>query len=636
MRADEIFQTGYRQQHAGDFAAAQSAYRQVLAQDPAHAGSLQMMGAIDFQLGRVAEAIGWFGQAVRLLPEDANCHGNLGLALQMAGRTEEALECLERAVELDPHNPEIQQNLAISLSAAGRAEQARLHAQRALELAPGHMKAHNTLGNVLRQLGRQAEAEAHLRAALAIDGRFGEAHHNLGVLFLEQGRLAEALIEIRRETMLLPGDRGALSDLLFTLQFDPRQNAVSLREEHRAYEERFGRPRTQNDESGMQNEKGTVARAAGGVRVRVGYVSGDFRRHVVARNILPLLRNHDRERFEITLYSNVEKPDAFTSAFEGQCDRWRDIRKLSDDAAARLVREDGIDILVDLSLHLASNRLGVFAHRPAPVQMTFAGYPGSTGLRAIDYRISDPYLDPVGMDESVYSEKTLRLRHSFWCYEPAFSGVEAEEMPEVNALPALERAGRREGEGCSVTFGSLNNPIKVNEEVLRLWASVMREVGRSRLVMMAHPGMMRDWILRVMGEAGVAAERVEFVEMMDRAEYLRTYHRIDLVLDTFPYNGHTTSLDGLWMGVPMVTLVGERVVSRGGLCQLSHLGLTDWITYKPEEFVKVAVEKARDLEALARLRAELRGRMEKSVLMDAKGLARDIERIYLDAMQNEK
>jgi predicted O-linked N-acetylglucosamine transferase (SPINDLY family) len=304
-----------------------------------------------------------------------------------------------------------------------------------------------------------------------------------------------------------------------------------------------------------------------------------------------------------------------TAQFQQHADRWRNIVGCSDEQVADQIRQDGIDILVDLALHTADNRLLVFARKPAPVQATFAGYPGSTGLTAIDYRFSDPYLDPIGMDESIFSEQTIRLPHSFWCFDP----LDCRDIC-VNALPAL-------GSGV-VTFGCLNNFCKVNDEVLALWAKVLRQVDNSRLLNLAPLGSHRSRILQRFQKQGIDPERVEFVARQSRREYLETYHRIDVGLDTFPYNGHTTSLDSFWMGVPVVTLVGNSAVARAGWCQLSNLGLGELAGQTAEEFVRIAVELAKDLPRLEQLRSTLRRRMGQSPLMDAPGFAQSIEAAY--------
>jgi predicted O-linked N-acetylglucosamine transferase (SPINDLY family) len=304
-----------------------------------------------------------------------------------------------------------------------------------------------------------------------------------------------------------------------------------------------------------------------------------------------------------------------TAQFQQHADHWRSIVGMTDEQVAALIRQDRIDILIDLALHTAQNRLLVFARKPAPVQVSFAGYPASTGLSAIDSRLSDPYLDPVGVDESVYSEQTIRLPHSFWCYDP----LDCRGIP-INSLPALQNG--------FVTFGCLNNFCKVNQQVLSLWAAVLRKIEHSRLLLLSEGGSHHQRTLDFLKQEEVNPDRVEFVPRQPRQKYMELYHRIDLGLDTFPYNGHTTSLDSFWMGVPVVTLVGQTPVSRAGWSQLSNLGLPELAGKTPEEFVRIAVELARDLPRLQELRSTLRQRMERSPLTDAPGFARGIEAAY--------
>lgn len=279
-----------------------------------------------------------------------------------------------------------------------------------------------------------------------------------------------------------------------------------------------------------------------------------------------------------------------------------------------MVREDQIDILVDLTMHMASGRPLLFARKPAPVQVCWLAYPGTAANTAIDYRLTDPFLDPLGQSDPYSLEESVRLADTFWCYDP----LSAE--PPVNPLPALTKG--------QVTFGCLNNFCKVNSGILKLWAKVLREVEGSRFMLLAPEGSSQSWALEELEQEGVERERISFVSHQPRQQYLELYHQIDIGLDTLPYNGHTTSLDSLWMGVPVVTLVGQTVVGRAGLSQLSNLGLTEFVAESPEEFVRIAVETASDLKRLSELRRSLRARMERSPLMDAPRFARNMEAAY--------
>jgi predicted O-linked N-acetylglucosamine transferase (SPINDLY family) len=350
-------------------------------------------------------------------------------------------------------------------------------------------------------------------------------------------------------------------------------------------------------------------------RLRIGYLSPDFRDHVIGRNLVPLFRNRNCDAFEIVCYSGVLRPDQLSQRLRQLTDIWHSTVGISDEALAEMIRADGIDILVDLTQHMAGNRLPVFARQPAPVQVSFAGYPARTGVEAIAYRISDRWLESgVQGAEGGEEKEQVSLIDSFWCYDPC--GIEV----EVNGLPAKETR-------C-VTFGSLNNFCKINEPVLKLWAQVLEKVKGSRLILLSHPGSHRQRTLEFLAQQGVEPNRIEFVAPCPRQTYLELYHRLDVVLDPFPYGGHTTSLDALWMGVPVVSLAGKTSVSRAGLSILSNLGLPELVAFTEDDYVEIAVRLANNLPRLAELRATLRARVEASVLMDAPRFARQIEDAY--------
>jgi predicted O-linked N-acetylglucosamine transferase (SPINDLY family) len=359
--------------------------------------------------------------------------------------------------------------------------------------------------------------------------------------------------------------------------------------------------------------------------LRIGYVAADFRDHCQSLFTVPFFSHHDHAQFEIFCYASVERPDDLTRRLASYADVWRDVRELDDEGLAQQIRADGIDILVDLAMHMADGRPLLFARKPAPVQVAWLAYPGTTGIEAIDYRLTDPNLDPLdpldpqdspdrlnpadpqhtqSASDSHYSERSLRLPDSFWCYDPLTT------EPAVNALPALS--------ADSLTFGCLNNPCKLTDRTLTMWSAVLREVAQARLLLMTPAGNARQNLARRMERQGIDMQRVGFVPFQPRADYLRTYHQIDLGLDTFPYNGHTTSLDSLWMGVPVVTRVGETAVGRGGLSQLVNLGLG---------------ELAADRTRLAHLRQGLRSRMEQSPLTDGARFARNAEAAYRQMWQ---
>jgi predicted O-linked N-acetylglucosamine transferase (SPINDLY family) len=479
--------------------------------------------------------------------------------------------------------------------------------RQALQFKPDDAAAHNNLGNVLQKMGKLDEAIESYRRAIAINPASAESHNNLAGACKDVGNLDQAIAEYRLSMRLKPDFPDAPDNLLFIMQHHPAYDAAIIHAESDGWNRRHAQPLARFIQPHANDRDPNRP-------LRIGYVSADFRDHASAFFLLPLFRGHDRRQFEITCYAQVANPDSITREFQQQVAHWRKSVGLTDAQVAAQVREDRIDILVDLKLHTADNRLLVFAHKPAPVQVTWLGYPGTTGLKTIDYRLTDPYLDPPGGDDANYSERSFPLPQTFWCYDPL------DVEPAVSDLPARE-AG-------FVTFGCLNTFCKVNDKVLSLWARVLAKVPGSRLLLLAPQGSSRQRVIDRLSAGGVGADRVEFVARLARPEYLRTYHRIDIALDTFPYNGHTTSLDSLWMGVPVITLAGETAVGRAGVSQLSNIGLPELIANDADEFVAIAADLAADTQRLAELRRTLRARMQASPLMDGPRFARGVEAAY--------
>jgi predicted O-linked N-acetylglucosamine transferase (SPINDLY family) len=646
MTIGEAMRIAIEHHQAGHWAEAEGIYGQILAQVPGHADALHLLGALACQTGRPEPAIDLIGRAIALNPAVAEYHGNLGLALSKVGRLEEAIAAFRQALSLRPDYAEAHINLGVVFKAQGRPEEAIASYQRAIELEPDLVEAQNNLGNVLKdrgrleeaiaayerairsrpgyasaynnlgvalkELGQLEEAIAAHRRAIALRPGYAEAHNNLGHTLKEKGLLDEALACFRRAVELEPCFSSAASNLVYCLHFHPHYDAPMILAEHRRWDAQFAAPVART----IQPHSNDPALDR---RLRIGYVSPDFRNHCQRFFTVPLFASHDHQNFEIFCYSHVLNPDETTARLRSCADVWRDIVGLDDEQVAHLARQDQIDILVDLTMHMAQNRLLVFARKPAPVQVSWLAYPGTTGLTTIDYRLTDPYLDPPGCDDTCYVEESVRLPDTFWCYDPQ------DDEAVVGALPA-----RANG---FVTFGNLSHFAKVNAPVLELWARVLRAVDGSRLLMLASEGPHRRDTLERLEQEGIAPSRVAFLAPQPHRKYLEKYQGIDLVLDTFPYNGHTTSLDALWMGVPIVTLVGRTAVSRAGLSQLANLGLLELAAATPEQFVAIAVELAGDFQRLGELRTTLRERMRSSPLMDAPRFARGIEAAYRSMWQ---
>jgi predicted O-linked N-acetylglucosamine transferase (SPINDLY family) len=678
----EEFEQAVRHHQAGRMQQAETLYRQVLARQADHADALCGLGFLASQTGQGDLGASLIRQAVALRPQSADYPLNLGLLLSSQGKWEESIPAFGAAVLLDPQNPAAHYSLGHALQNLGRWDESAASYERAIalrpeyfqafnnlgvvqqsrgdiaaaiaayrrsiELQPGHPEAHNNLGVVLQEQGQIDLAIASYRQALAlrpnyaqaqnnlanairqtdldgaIDGykkaialapNYADAHNNLAEALKDSGQLDEAVAHYRAAMKLRPQDAALHSNWLFLLQFHPDWGGPALLREHRLWDQKHAQPLARIN-------RPSRSEVSPKPRLRIGYVSPDFKDHCQSFFTLPLFEKHDRGRFEIFCYSSVARPDAITARLRGSVEHWRDVAGVPDAQLAKMIAEDGIVILVDLTMHMANGRLLTFAHKPAPVQVAWLAYPGTTGLEAMDYRLTDPYLDPPGQNDGLYSERSIRLADSFWCYEPLDGDV------PVNHLPALS-AGH-------FTFGCLNNFCKVNRDVLELWAAVLRAVGGSRLVLLAPRGQARQRVAQALERLGIDPSRLEFVDRQARREYFRMYHRIDLGLDTFPYNGHTTSLDSLWMGVPPITLVGRTAVGRAGWSQLNNLALGELAADTQQKFVQIASEWAGDLPRLSRLRASLRDLMLGSALCDPSRFTRNVEAAYEAMWQSAK
>jgi len=335
--------------------------------------------------------------------------------------------------------------------------------------------------------------------------------------------------------------------------------------------------------------------------------------HPVARLLLPLLAHHDRAAFEIIAYSDLAQPDIMTKHVRGHVDAFKETAALSDEQFAQQVRDDRIDILIDLGMHMSQNRMLAFARRPAPVQATYLAYCGTTGLATMDYRLTDPHLDPP-TGEMPYSERSIYLPKTYWIYEAP------PEPPAVNELPALTSG--------QITFGCFNNYCKVSDPALQTWARLLAGIPNSRLVLLAGHGSPRQRVMDAMSRKGVSADRVHFVWRVSLPQYLAYHHNIDIALDPCPYGGGTTTLDALWMGVPTVTLAGTTAVGRGGVSILSNVGLPELIARSSEQYIEIATTLAKDVDRLKTLRATMRERLLASPLMDAPSFTGDVESVY--------
>jgi predicted O-linked N-acetylglucosamine transferase (SPINDLY family) len=592
---------------AGDTAAAIAAYRQALKINESFPEAHNNLGIALKIDGKLDEAIASYRRALALKPNYPAALSNLGCALNDKGMLNEAVACHQWALALKQNNPKAAVNLGIAWRDAGWFDEAAACLEQAVALDPTMPEAHNTLATVRQARGQIDEAITGYHKAIELRPDFAEAHNNLANALDDSGRYDEAVAEYRQAVSIDPGYSVAASNLLFAMHHQAAADRRSLWLQSIEWNRQFAQPLA----SAIQphpNDRDPNR------RLRIGYVSPDFRGHPVGRFILPLLAGHDHAAFEVFGYAQVAAQDELTGKIRSCADAWRTIVGLSDEQAADLIREDRIDILIDLAMHTAENRLLVFARKPAPVQATYLAYAGGAAVEAIDYRLTDRYLDPDASDDQYYLQNSIRLNSTYWCYQPP------ESAPPASDLPA-RAAG-------AVTFGCLNKFSKINDTVLSLWARILSEVPRSRLMLLASEGAVRRRVLDVLQRQKIDPARIEFCRRVPFADYYRAYHRMDIALDPFPYNGGTTTCDALWMGVPVITLAGQTAVGRAGVSILSNAGLPQLIAQSIDDYAKIARDLAGDLPRLADLRATLRDRLRNSPLMDAGGYVRAVEETY--------
>ncbi len=592
---------------AGRLDEAIAAQRAAIRLAPENAPIRYHLGNILAATGQIAEAASSYREAVRIDPGHWQAHNQLANVLFSQGQVADAIEFYVAAARANPHFAEAYRNLGNALQTAGRLDEAIAVCREATRLQPNDAIAFCNLGNALNAAGNPDESAAACLRAVQLDPSYAAAQSNLGKCLKDQGRLDEAVDCFRKAVALQPDAPEHGSNLLLCLHYHPAFDAGSILSESRRWNERHAQPlrgalrRHENDPSPDR-------------RLRIGYVSPDFRQHVMGCALFPLLHHHDSEKFEIFCYSNSHEHDLVTRQLRAKADSWREVASVGDEETAEMIREDRIDILIDLSMHAAGNRLLVFARKPAPVQATYLAYCSTTGLETMDYRLSDPYMDPPELDAACYAEKTIRLRRSYWCYYPP--GEASTVTPEA----ALKRS--------AVRFGCLNHYAKVSDPALELWMDILQATSNSSLLLNAAPGLARQRITAGFRRRSIDLSRLEFVGLTPWPEYLRNWQSIDIGLDPFPYGGGITTCDALWMGTPVVSLSGRTGVGRGGRSILSNVGCLDLIAETPQEYVRIAVALAEDRPRLSELRSGLRERVERSPLRDAAGMTRDIESAY--------
>jgi len=566
------------------------------------------------ELGQLDAAVESYNKAIAINPDLAEAHYNLGNTLQELGSFDEAVASYHRAIFIKPDYVEAHYNLGNALKELRQLKGAVASYNKALAIKPNYAEVHSNLGNALKDLNQLDDAVVSYQNALVIKPSYTETHSNLGTAFQAQGKLNEAVASYYNALTIKPDYAEVHSNLLFCMNNSELYSQKDIYAESCLWEAAHGLSdaalRIEHPHHDCSPER----------RLRIGYISPDFRKHSVSYFVLSLIASHDRNQFEVFCYSQVPNPDNKTQHLRNLSDCWRSIVGMTMNEIAECIRGDAIDILVDLTGHTANNLLQVFTKRPAPLQVTWLGYPNTTGLLAMNYRLIDAITDPVGPDDNLHSEQLVRLPNGFLCYTP-----DAEATP-IKVPPVLPSG--------VVTFGSFNNLSKITLSTVSTWARILEATPKSRLLLknasLADVETRRRY-LALFVERGIDIERLEFLShISSESAHLETYNRIDIGLDTFPYNGTTTTCEALWMGVPVICLRGDRHASRVGASILTRVGQPNLIAETIDDYVAVAGALAKDQARLTTLRQSLRPAMATSPLCDAQGFTRDVETAYKD------
>ncbi len=596
----------------GDLDQAESLCRGILQSHRKHPEALHYLGLIALQAGRRDEAVKLIKKAIARGNQNAHCFANLATAFIGTGELKQAAEAFRRAIALDPNFAEAYAGLGATLRRLGRKDEAVATLEKSVALDPANAGAYCKLGNALRGAGRHQDGLDAYRRAVALQPGYAAAHDCLGGALKDHGDFVGAQAAYCKALEIQPAYREAHSNLLYCMAHDPNRTAANILAESRRWDARHAAPLA------------ALARPHGNEpdpdrRLRIGYVSPDFRAHAVSYFLEPLMAAHDHDRFEIFCYAEIANPDDTTARYREYADRWRPTTGLSDHEVAEQVRADGIDILVDLAGHTAGNRLLAFAERPAPVQVShIVGLVQTTGMSAMDYVLTDSWVTGADCDAH-YSEVPYRLDRCFLSFRPL------PEWPAITPSPAHRRG--------YVTFGSLNNPSRITQAAIDAWAQVLHETHGARLILVH--GQFGDQSMRrriaSAFEAHGLLDRISF-DAVERGwpAGMDLYEGLDIALDTFPMNGGSTTFIALWMGLPVVTLMGETSLNRQGLSFLSAMELEENVAPDIAGYVSRATMLAADVDGLAELRAGLRDRMAASPLLGHAGLARAVEAAYRD------
>jgi protein O-GlcNAc transferase len=560
--------------------------------------------------GKLDEAVTCLQKILAINPDIAEAHRDFGNILKEQGKLDEAVAIYKKAISISPDSPDILSNLSHALNLQGKLDQAIIYLEKAISINPNSAQSHNNLGIILKNQGKLGLAIASYRKAISIKPDYAEAHGNIAGALKDQGKLPDAIESYRKALSIKPDLVKVHSNMLLCMLYGNYEQTSSLYE-HKLWNDRHAEPLKSSmckHKKGVDQEK----------KLHIGFVSGDFRNHAVSYFLESFFETYSKKKLKFYCYYNFYNEDVVTARFQKMVDGWRKIAGQSDQVVVEMIQADNIDILVDLSGHTKNNRLLVFARKPAPIQVAWFGYPNATGLAAMDYMLTDYIMDPAGQSDQLHVEKLIRLPGGILCYKPP------EVVPDVAPLPMKNKG--------YVTFVSFNNLAKVTPTVIKIWARILNNVPGSKLLIKNNSITCREVRQRYISlfeKESVSENRLILVRRSPEIQdHLAKYGRVDIGLDTFPFNGITTTCEALWMGIPVVVLRGDHHLSRVGASLLTHVGLESLIAEDVDDYIEKATNLASDISYLENLRKGMRIRLQNSPLCNPEEFAKKMENAF--------
>ncbi|MBF0379932.1 MAG: tetratricopeptide repeat protein [Magnetococcales bacterium] len=604
--AQRLLDKGVALHKSGDLAQAIEWYEKVLVINPRHTMALSNIGLVAKDQGKLDYAVSCYKKALSINPKLSGVYNNLGLAQKEQGEHSQAVASYQKAIAIEPELGVAYNNLGLALTEEGRYEEAASCYHKLIELQPNFAEAYNNLGLTLKEQFKPDEAEAYFKKALSLKPTFVGAYNNLGQVLKDQGKLQEAITSFQQALLINPRYAKAHSNLLFTISYYAMWDESETLKQHMQWDKIHGQLGGQNlYQHKADNDKDKI--------LNIGYVSADFKRHPVAVFLQHILQSHDKKRFKIFCYSGVVSPDRITAKFKSSADVWHEVFGWGEKKLAQQIFNDKIDILIDLTGHTANNRLKAFTFKPSPIQATYLGYCNTTGLQAMDYWLTDSVLTPDNSsDKSV--ETTVPLPGCWVCYQP-------ENRVDVALIKREPDSG--------VVFGSFNQISKLNDDVVKLWSDILSQVASSKLLLKSkylNSSNAQKAVIKQFAQYAIDPSRL--ILQQSTKDYMQQYGLVDIALDPFPRTGGATTCDALWMGVPVITLAGKRVIQRQGASILTAIGKTDWIATNKEEYVNKAVELAQQGVRSGEKRVELHNIVASSDLCDSAKFITNLEVTY--------